>query len=243
VTNPRFKNTSALTAEYLRQVFSYSPETGLFTRIKKTSETTNIGDVASFRDSKGYGRIRIAGKLVTNHRLAWLYMTGEWPKQTVDHINGVRDDNRWQNLREATWAEQCQNTKRLVSNTSGFVGVSFHKASKKWRAYISVNRKQHSLGSYKTADEAAAAYAVAKERLHAFQPVVRATQPVYQSIQPRRKRAYKVSTQTAAKISATKQKQFAEGIAYNKRDSRGCFVAGGVAIVARSAQDAEEGYK
>lgn len=171
--NPRFKNSSPLTAEYLREVFHYCPETGVFTRIKKTAEVCEIGDKPGYLDEKGYLRVRIAGKLVTLHRLAWLYMTGAWPVETIDHINGIRSDNRWENLRAATWAEQCQNIKTPRANTSGFAGVSFHKVHNKWRAYIHVNRKQHSLGYYHSREEAASAHIEAKKRLHPFQPVRR----------------------------------------------------------------------
>ena len=90
-----------LTAARLRELLQYDPETGVFTRLVKTSNGIKVGDVAGTADARGYILIRVDGWLHLAHRLAWLHMTCEWPKGMIDHINGVRDDNRWSNLRRA----------------------------------------------------------------------------------------------------------------------------------------------
>ena len=90
-----------LTAAQLRELLQYDPETGVVTRLVKSSNGIKVGDVAGTADARGYILIRVDGWLHLAHRLAWLHMTCEWPKGMIDHINGVRDDNRWSNLRRA----------------------------------------------------------------------------------------------------------------------------------------------
>jgi hypothetical protein len=100
------------------------------------------------------------------NRLAWFYMTGEWPADLVDHKNRARDDDRWENLRPATNAMNSQNQGMYKNNTSGFIGVSFHRG--RWRAHIRVNYKLIILGYYDTAEAAGAAYLEAKAVHHPF---------------------------------------------------------------------------
>lgn len=98
-----------------------------------------------------YQKVSIYGKLYGIHRLAWFYMTKEWPADTVDHINGVRDDNRWVNLRAATWSENRRNNPGDKRRRAKLKGVRWMKYGK-WSASIS-------LGSFPTEEEAHAAYA------------------------------------------------------------------------------------
>lgn len=145
-----------LTADEVRQLLDYSPETGLWTRRITTGYRWKAGSVVGSIDiSDGYLKIYVNGKLYLSHRLAWLYVTGEWPNGRIDHINGVRTDNRICNLRESTASENGQNRKFLhMNNTSGETGVSWHKQSGKWQAYVTVNRKRIFLGCYERIDDA-----------------------------------------------------------------------------------------
>lgn len=93
-------------------------------------------------------------------------MTGEWPAEQVDHINGTPDDNRWDNLREASNAENCRNTRRRQNNTSGTKGVTWDARRGKWNANICVNRRYIFLGYFEDIEAAAAAYAAASQKYH-----------------------------------------------------------------------------
>lgn len=156
-----------LTAERLREILHYDPETGLFTWCAHTTprHRTTGGQIAGRRQSRGYIQITIDGRCYVAHRLAWFYITGSWPAAEIDHINGIRDDNRFVNLREATRAQNMANSRRLHSNTSGFKGVSFDKRDGRWRAYIRGNQRRHHLGSFDTPEEAHAAYCAAAAEL------------------------------------------------------------------------------
>ena len=93
-------------------------------------------------------------------------MTGAWPAAEIDHVNSDGFDNRWSNLREATRAQNTRNTRAHHNNRSGMKGVYFEKRIGRWYARIMVDRKQHNLGSYDTAELAHRAYCEAAERLH-----------------------------------------------------------------------------
>lgn len=155
-------NTESLAAE-LRKTFTYNPETGVFTRIR-ASNRSKVGDVPKV-NSEGYVRIRLCGRMHAAHRLAWLWVHGTLPEQDIDHINGIKSDNRIANLRDVSHAV---NTANLVgpqeNNTSGYLGVTRHKG--KWRAQISVDGKMRYVGLFASAEEAHQAYLAAKANHH-----------------------------------------------------------------------------
>src|SRR5712692_928690 len=123
-------------------------------------------DIAGYRDGDGYLRIGICGGQYRAHRLAWLYMTGKWPIDQIDHKNAVKNDNRWKNLREATCAINNQNKRKaLRNNRTGFLGVS--RNGKGFIAQIKINEKRRNLGTYPTPELAHEAYLKAKRELHA----------------------------------------------------------------------------
>jgi hypothetical protein len=151
-----------LTAQRLRELLHYDPETGVFTRIAKSHRTANrmpLGPIPGSPSDNLYMRIGVDGFRHFAHRLAWLYMTGEWPSADVDHINRDRQDNRWANLRSATRSENMQNTVIGRQNKSGYKGVSWLKHHQQWHAHFKVNKKNVHVGYFATAEEAAAAYA------------------------------------------------------------------------------------
>lgn len=135
-----------LTQERLKQLFRYTPKTGRFTRLC-SQPSVNAGDVAGCLQ-RGYVKIGIDGKVYNAHRLAWLYVNGEFPENQIDHVNGVRDDNRICNLRDVTNIENHKNQKTPVNNTSGVIGVSWIKGSKKWRSKIGKEFMQIRLGEF-----------------------------------------------------------------------------------------------
>ena len=137
-----------ITQKQLKKLLHYNHNTGIFTRIKRTSNSVKVGDIAGWNDSNGYIKISVQNKSYRAHRLAWLYMTGKWPKDKIDHINHICDDNRWVNLREATNQENNKNASLSKANTSGISGVSWDKQADKWRAQIGANSKSVRLGLF-----------------------------------------------------------------------------------------------
>lgn len=162
----------AISISELKDRLSYDAETGFFYWVKPTHGAVSPGKKAGSRHYSGYIKLMVNGKLYQGHRLAWFYTHGTWPNHQIDHINGVRDDNRLCNLREATRSENLQNKKKYRNNSSGLVGVSWHKITGKFSAYIRVNNRQIHLGLYDTPEEAHSRYAQAKEKHHVFQPIV-----------------------------------------------------------------------
>lgn len=142
----------------LKSQLSYDPDTGAFTRLKS-------GTKAGFDNGQGYVCISIEQAQYRAHRLAVLYMTGEWPVAEVDHINGIRSDNRWENLRQVSGRENTQNQRRPHKcSTSGFLGVTARGT--KFLSQIRANGSKIYLGSFGTAEEAHTAYLEAKRRMH-----------------------------------------------------------------------------
>lgn len=146
---------------------SYDPETGLFTWLKRPrmTRTAKEGDRAGSISSSGYVVITICGVKYMAHRLAWFVTYGAWPAEQIDHINGVRNDNRIANLRDVSHTVNVQNRRTGGRNSkTGLLGVSPSK--KGYAATISANGKQKFLGRFKTPEEASAVYIEAKRRLH-----------------------------------------------------------------------------
>jgi hypothetical protein len=154
-----------ISIEKLKAALRYDPETGKFTRLTGVGGT-HIGDEPGYIHEHGYRIISIAGVKYRAHRLAWFYMTGEWPKEDVDHRNTIPDDNRWENLREATDAQNLQNVGMPKHNTSGLKGATWHKEKHKWRATIQSNGKWRFLGYFSTKEEAHEAYCKAARDLN-----------------------------------------------------------------------------
>jgi len=149
-----------LTAEYLRELFTYDPETGAWTRNTSRSQH-QAGAVAGFFDERGYARIIIDGRRYRAHRLAWLYMTGEWPTEVADHKNGNKSDNRWDNLRAATHGQNRANSRPGANNICGVKGVYFDKKHKRFKAQMRRGGKTVNLGWFSTAEAAGARYSEA----------------------------------------------------------------------------------
>ena len=151
-----------LTAERLRELLHYDPETGVFTVKVATSSRSRVGGQPGNLHPYGYLKIGLDGKLHAAHRLAWLYMTDEWPTHEIDHINRVKDDNRWANLRDVPSAINQQN--KVRASKSGLAGVS--PDGHRWRSQITTGGVTKWLGRFDTPEEAHAVYVEAKRKLH-----------------------------------------------------------------------------
>lgn len=125
-----------LSAAELRELLSYDPKTGLFVWRKTRGGTASKGSIAGADNGDGYVTIMVRKRAILAHRLAVLYMTGQEPKETVDHINGDVSDNRWVNLRCVSHRENMKNQRLRSSNKSGVLGVSWNKSRRKWCAKI-----------------------------------------------------------------------------------------------------------
>lgn len=156
-----------LDAHTLRDKLSYCPDTGLFKWIKPTGRRVKAGDVAGGKHPCGYVMISVCGHRHSAHRLAWLYVHGKWPR-LIDHINGRRDDNRIDNLRECTASENSTNRLRWPRNSSGLRGVHWDKRALKWVAAIKFNGRYKFLGHFEDPIEAAEAYQREAEKCNGF---------------------------------------------------------------------------
>lgn len=154
-----------ITPAYLRQILAYDPDTGEFTW-KESRSHLAAGSNAGRKNRDGYSQIQIDGRKYSAHRLAWLLVHGRWPANQIDHRNGVRDDNRLANLREALPSENQHNCRISARNTSGIKGVSWNKQAGKWGAHIRVSRRQIFLGHFDNVELAGAAYTEASQKYH-----------------------------------------------------------------------------
>jgi len=146
------------TQHNLKKFCHYDPESGVFKRIKRITWSGSIVECDYVPDKPtkyGYFQLNIFGRPYAIHRLIFLYMTGKFPKNDVDHINGNRTDNRWCNLRQVTRRENMMNVGIRSNSTTKVTGVSKRKDTGKYQVYIDVKGERIRLGCYDTLDEAA----------------------------------------------------------------------------------------
>ena len=137
-----------LTQALLQSLFTYNPITGIVIRKITVNPNAKAGDIVGTIDN-GYLRVAISNKTYQLHRIIWFMKYGYFPK-TIDHKNRNRSDNRFCNLREATYIENNKNIGICKNNTSGFNGVSFDKERNAWEAFIGYNGKKKTLGRFPT---------------------------------------------------------------------------------------------
>lgn len=155
------------TQEELWNAFNYDETTGSLIRIRSIKKYL-IGIPSGSLDARGYLRVCILGRQYYVHRLVWCYLYGTWPK-VIEHVNGIKYDNRRENLRECTKAENLQNKTTLYKNNkSGFTGVFWYAGKAKWTAYITLNRKTINLGYFESKEMAIKARKKAKLAHHIF---------------------------------------------------------------------------
>ena len=164
--------------EYLRACFDYDPETGELRWRQRPPEhfatknawavwnAKHAGDPAGSLHRGGYYYVSIAGADYKAHRVIFKLVTNDEPPATIDHHHGDPSNNRWDNLRPATWLEQAWNTRTRRNTRSGFRGVYLHCRGRRWCARITKNGIEHHLGCFATREEASAAFERAARELH-----------------------------------------------------------------------------
>jgi len=151
----------ALDAARLRALFHYDPISGDFIRIALAGAQgarSHVGKIAGCLGKNGYRAISINRREYYAHRLAWLYVTGDWPPDQIDHRDMNRANNAFDNLRLATNAENKRNSRPHSDNSSGFKGIYLHRPSGLWASTIMTDGRKRSLGYHKTPEAAHAAY-------------------------------------------------------------------------------------
>lgn len=159
---------SDITAERLREVLHYDPETGVFTWRVSTTNRVQVGEQAGVVKSNGYVQIGLYTQRYYAHRLAWLYAYGVWPTDEIDHANRRRADNRITNLRLASRPENSQNHGLSKRNSSGHTGVRWRKEVGLWHARISRDYREVHLGYFGSVSDAVAARKAAESEYHPF---------------------------------------------------------------------------
>jgi hypothetical protein len=160
-----------ISIERLREVLEYDALTGEFKWLVNKGMRVCIGKPVGGLDINGYLRIKVDGKKLAAHRLAWAYVFNEWPEHEIDHKDGVRTNNRIGNLRQATDAQNCANRRTYRTNRSGHRGVRWRADAGKWEARLGVNGKKICLGHHVRIEDAIAARAKAElEHFGEFAP-------------------------------------------------------------------------
>lgn len=152
---------------FFNRMFDYR-DGKLIQKVKRPR--VNVGDIAGTKDTSGHLQTMVYGRLYLVHRIIWIMLNGDIPdKMEIDHINGVRDDNRIENLRLVTKSENQRNSKLRKDSSSGIPGVGFHKQAGKWAARININGKRKRLGLFDSFEDAAKARHEA-EILYGYHP-------------------------------------------------------------------------
>ncbi len=151
-------NAQTLTAEEAGDLLDYNPETGEFRWKVTKGSTAKAGQLTGSLHAKGYLTIRVNYRLYLAHRLAWLIVTGEWPKRQIDHRDTNKANNRFLNLREASNGQNQANIPTKRNNTSGRKGVSWSVEKNKWEAHTRADGKKKFLGYFDDLEDASLAY-------------------------------------------------------------------------------------
>ena len=161
--------STLLTAERVRELFNCDYDTGILTVRYKHSANSVVGSVCGNKRADGYVKVSISYRKYAAHRIVWLHHYGAWPNGQIDHINGVRSDNRIRNLRDVLPSTNRQNVYGSTSrSTSKLLGAFRHSApnNKPWKSSICFSGKTLFLGYFDTAEQAHEVYLEAKRRLH-----------------------------------------------------------------------------
>ncbi len=171
------KNDTDITAAELRSLMAYDPDTGIFQWKERPQSDFTERKFALIWNGRFAGRVIgntkstykmafVKGRGRTLHRLAFIWVTGENPKGDIDHINRDKHDNRWSNLRVVTRTSNRHNCDPSAKNTSGVVGVCWHKDAKAWVAQIKKHGKNHHLGLFREFSDAVARRKLAEKQFY-----------------------------------------------------------------------------
>jgi len=156
-----------ITQDRLKELVNYDENTGIFIWKAKAANRVKIGSVIGSKHHTGYLTVFLDRKSYKLHKLALLYTDGVYPNEIVDHVNGIRDDNRRVNLRLATHSENTRNSKIRSDNRSGIKGVNYrNKSGGQWVCRIHTNEGRKYLGCYKTQEEAEKVMKEARIKYH-----------------------------------------------------------------------------
>lgn len=181
MTDIKQKALALVNEVQLRELFDYDPASGVLTWRKRGEHwfksqrdcqawnTRYAGKPANYIHKLGYVVVRLFGRAYKGHRVAYAIHYGRWPTLQIDHINGVKTDNRIANLREVDNQTNARNTKIHRHNTSGFSGIYWHKRDRKWIARIGTTKAGSFIGAFKNLDDAIAARKAA-EKQYGFHP-------------------------------------------------------------------------
>ena len=150
---------------FIKEHLLYNKNTGIF-YWNVNRQKIQKGSIAGGLSGEGYIQIRVLGKKMGAHRMAWLLHYGTLPKNQLDHINEIKTDNRIENLREATHSQNMRNYTHNVKNTSGYKNVVWSKKSSKWQVGLRVNGKKKHIGLFNSINEAVEAAQSARQQFH-----------------------------------------------------------------------------
>lgn len=158
------------TREDILAVLIYSPKTGIFRwrdrpSLRPPARARIRGKIAGSLNTHGRRQIYVNAELFLASHLAWIIMTGDRPKKLIDHKNNIPSDDRWKNLRLATFSDNSKNRRMRSGTKSGFKGVNLRENGR-FRAYLRVNKKRIDLGTFDSAEGAHAAYCEAAKKYH-----------------------------------------------------------------------------
>jgi hypothetical protein len=155
------------TKENLFDVIEYRPEFGGSCLVwKKDRRCVKTGSIAGYQRPDKYWDVRVFGKIIRAHRLIWFLNFGEWPKNQIDHIDGNPENNKIENLREATTSQNQCNKRKQFGNKCGVKNVYLHKPLNKWRVRIAINKKTIQCGLYDDLELAELVAIEAREKYH-----------------------------------------------------------------------------
>jgi hypothetical protein len=163
------KTQPKMTQQRLKELCLYDPSTGTFTWIVPRRKCS-VGAIVGSKETRGYLVAKIDYQRYYVHRLAWLYMTGDWPVDEIDHIDMNKSNNKWENLRSVSTKQNMENVGLKKSNRTGVTGVSWSKTHGYWLARIKHNYKSITIGYFKDFDSAVDARKKAEKRLFTHAP-------------------------------------------------------------------------
>lgn len=147
-----------ITLDELKDRYSYDPDSGVISRLKRYGRSRAVIGPITSTSREGYVIVNHGQEKFKAHRLAFLFMLGRMPDGDIDHIDGVRSNNKWSNLRAASRSENMKNIGGRKNNASGFRGVSFYARDGRWKAQAQIDGKKYFLGHFDTPQEASEAY-------------------------------------------------------------------------------------